>query len=157
VLLPVLSSGYGGLAPMYSWLLQVGMLCCLFDWTSRNCLVWPTYIHIPSIISYVWLLPDLSYVGLSSEWVWYIHAAYTTCSVTRTEIPFLSWKDDNQVLGVYGSIQKMWCKHSHSVVQNQKKQQVLWELGNSCHRGNLVVCNLPQAATVQPYSPNLTW
>ena len=44
---------YGGfnLAPMHIWLLEVAKLCCFFnffEWTSRNCLVWPICICIPS-------------------------------------------------------------------------------------------------------------
>jgi len=62
VLLPVtvvLSIGCGGLAPMHICVFEVGKLCCVFDQTSRNCLVRPPYICIPSILYSIWLLPDL--------------------------------------------------------------------------------------------------
>jgi len=41
---------YDGLAPMHIWLLEVAKLCCVLDWTLRNCSVWPTYICIPCML-----------------------------------------------------------------------------------------------------------
>ena len=86
VLLPVtvvLSIGYGGLAPMHIWLLEVAKWCCVFncfEWTSRNCLIW--YIRIPNIIivaTYGYNMANLSpschvwKICLSSEWVWCVY------------------------------------------------------------------------------------
>jgi len=45
--------GCGGFTPMHIWLLEVAGYVVVFyflDQTSRNCLVWPTYIRIPQHI-----------------------------------------------------------------------------------------------------------
>jgi len=50
---------------------------------SRNCLAWSTHIHIPAYCAtygYSQTCHVQKVSCLSSEWVWYIHAAYTTFS-----------------------------------------------------------------------------
>jgi len=77
-----LSIGYGDSAPTNRWSSYAVFI--FFDWMSRNCLVWRVSSSIfPAYCSCIWLLPDLPCmedIMLSSEWVWYIHAAYTTSS-----------------------------------------------------------------------------
>jgi len=43
-----LSIGYGDSDPMQRWSSYAVFI--FFDWMWRKCLVWPTFIHIPSIL-----------------------------------------------------------------------------------------------------------
>jgi len=72
----VLCTGLGSHACLTSWGGQV--MLCFFDWTLRNCLVWPTYIRIPSIVvayGYSQTCHVQNVSRLSSEWAWYIQAS----------------------------------------------------------------------------------
>ena len=82
VLLPVtvvLSTGYGGLAPMYSWLPEVAKLRCVFNFLTELWeFVWSD-LHTsvsPAYCSYIWLLLDLPY----TKDMFILHAACTTSS-----------------------------------------------------------------------------
>jgi len=86
VLLPVTvvrSIGCGGLAPMHICVFEVGKLCCVFDQTSRNCLVKPT-VHTCTSISPAYCSYQTCHIWkiscFSSKWVWYIHSPYTRYS-----------------------------------------------------------------------------
>ena len=59
------------------------MVCVYFLCSSRAEIVWfELHASVSPAYCSIWLLPDLPWKVscLSSEWVWYIHAAYTTSS-----------------------------------------------------------------------------
>ena len=91
----VLCTGLGSHVCLTSWGGQV-MLCFyfFFDWTLRNCLVWPTYICIPSIVvayGYSQTCHVQNVSCLSSEWAWYIQAAYASSSWPGAPTLWQSW------------------------------------------------------------------